>query len=405
MFEKFIIETWRLLNEMSPYLLFGFLIAGFLKILIPREKIYYHLSAPDFSAVLKSALFGIPLPLCSCGVIPVATHIKKEGASDGATVSFLISTPTTGVDSILATYSLLGPVFAIIRPVSALFAGISGGWLVNILNRKGIKKAKEVKNFICNVCEEEGVHTHSPGEKMRVILKYGFSELIEDIGKWIVIGVLAGGIIATFVPGGIILRVFGKPFYSYSLMLIIGIPMYVCATGSIPIAASLISKGMLPGAGLVFLFTGPATNSATLAFVLGKMGRKNFLVYLASIIFWSVIFGLIIDYIWKFSGAEIINFQRGKFLPLWLKTLSSIILLFLIVRTIKFREKKVNMKEFEVVDMKCNHCVKTIEDAFKKEGINAEVNLKSKKVYVPDEIEDEKVEKIIEKIGYTLKRR
>jgi len=366
MFEKFIIETWRLLNEMSPYLLFGFLIAGFLKILIPREKIYYHLSAPDFSAVLKSALFGIPLPLCSCGVIPVATHIKKEGASDGATVSFLISTPTTGVDSILA---------------------------------------KEVKNFICNVCEEEGVHTHSPGEKMRVILKYGFSELIEDIGKWIVIGVLAGGIIATFVPGGIILRVFGKPFYSYSLMLIIGIPMYVCATGSIPIAASLISKGMLPGAGLVFLFTGPATNSATLAFVLGKMGRKNFLVYLASIIFWSVIFGLIIDYIWKFSGTEIINFQRGKFLPLWLKTLSSIILLFLIVRTIKFREKKVNMKEFEVVDMKCDHCVKTIEDAFKKEGINAEVNLKSKKVYVPDEIEDEKVEKIIEKIGYTLKRR
>ena len=189
-------------------------------------------------------------------------------------------------------------------------------------------------------------------------------------------------------------------------MLIIGIPMYVCATGSIPIAASLISKGMLPGAGLVFLFTGPATNSATLAFVLGKMGRKNFLVYLASIIFWSVIFGLIIDYIWKFSGAEIINFQRGKFLPLWWKTCSSIILLFLIVRTIKFREKNEgNMKEFEIVDMKCNHCVRTIEDAFKKEGIKPVINLKSKKVYVPDEIEDEKVEKIIEKAGYTLKRR
>ncbi len=404
MVKKFLIETWYLLNEMSPYLIFGFFIAGILKILIPKEKIYYHLSSPSFSSIFKANIIGIPLPLCSCGVIPVATHLDKEGSSKGATISFLISTPTTGIDSILATYSLLGPIFAIIRPISAFVSGIFAGIIVNIFEKD--KKIKEIykKDFTCNSCEEENLHIHSNKEKLNIIFKYGFNELIRDIGKWIIIGILIGGLISAFVPKDFISKYLGNPFYSYSLMLLIGIPMYVCATGSIPIASSLISKGMNPGAGLVFLFTGPATNSATLTFVLGKLGRRNFLIYLFSIILWSLIFGIFIDFLWKLQKIPMVHIHKSRFLPNWFKILTSFLLLFLILRTFRFRKKIEKTKEFEVPDIKCEHCVKTIENEFKKEGINVYINLKNKKLYVPFDLQEEKVEKIVNKAGYNLKK-
>lgn len=340
---KFLTETVRLLNEMSPYLLFGFLIAGILKVLIPKERIYYHLSPSSFLSILQSTLIGIPLPLCSCSVIPVANHIKKEGASDGATVSFLISTPTTGVDSILATYSLLGWVFAVIRPVCAIFSGLFAG---TITNRYGSKKEslKESNNYACNICEKEEIHTHSVCEKVKGVFKYGFFELVEDTGKWILSGIIIGGIISAFVPEGILSKYLGNVLYSYPLMLLIGIPLYVCATGSIPIAASLIAKGMSPGAGLVFLFTGPATNSATLMFVLGKLGRRNFFIYLFSIILWAVVFGFFIDYLWIFQPGGMTHIHQNGLLPGWLKSLSSFILLFFILRIFFSQRSKEHKK-------------------------------------------------------------
>jgi len=404
MVKKFLIESWYLLNEMSPYLIFGFFIAGILKILIPKEKIYYHLSSPSFLSILKVSIIGIPLPLCSCGVIPVATHLYKEGSSKGATVSFLISTPTTGIDSIFATYSLLGPIFAIIRPFSAFISGIFAGTIVNIFEKDKKVKINSGKNFTCNLCEEENPHIHSNKEKIKIIFKYGLGELIEDTGKWIIMGILIGGLISVFVPKDIITKYLGNPFYSYSLMLIIGIPMYVCATGSIPIAASLISKGMTPGAGLVFLFTGPATNSATLTFVLGKLGRRNFLIYLFSIILWSIIFGIFMDFLWKFQGISMVHVHKNRLLPEWFKILTSLLLIFLILKTFKFRKKVKNTKEFEIPDIKCEHCVRTIENEFKKEGIVVYVNLKNKKLYVPFDLEEEKVENIVKKAGYNLKK-
>ncbi len=404
MIKKFLLETWYLLNEMSPYLLFGFFIAGILKIIIPAEKIYKYLSTPNFSSILKATLFGIPLPLCSCGVIPVSTHLDKEGASKGATTSFLISTPTTGIDSILATYSLLGPVFAIIRPVSAFFAGIFAGTIVNIFGKT--EKLKKIdKKFVCNICKNVNEHSHKIKEKIKIIFKYGFSELIEDTGKWILIGIIVGGMISAFVPQNFVIKYLGNRLYSYLLMLIIGIPMYVCATGSIPIASSLIMKGMSPGAGLVFLFTGPATNSATLSFVFGKLGKRNFLIYIFSIILWSVIFGLLIDHLWNFKMVSNIHFHKSKFLPDYVKNLSSILLLFLILKTFKMKKEGKNMKKFEVPDIKCKNCVRTIENEFKKEDVKVIVNLKSKELFVPIEIDDDKVEEIVKKAGYTLKRR
>ncbi|MCM8805400.1 MAG: SO_0444 family Cu/Zn efflux transporter [Candidatus Omnitrophica bacterium] len=324
---------------MSFYLFSGFLIAGILKVLIAQEQIYYHLSPSSFLSILKSTPIGIPFLVGCCGLIPVATHIKKEGASNGFTISFLIFTPPTGVDSILFTYFLLGRLLAIIRPSCAIFSGIFAGLLVNRFGNKDKNHDKKPDNCTCNICEKENVHTHSFDEKIRTAFRYGFFEFIEDTGKWILAGIIIGGIISTFVPEDMVSRYLGKSLYSYPLMLLIGIPLYLCVMGFIPIAASLILKGMSPGAGFVILLTRPATNSATRMFVFGKLGRKNFFIYLFSIVLWAVIFGLLIDHLWTFQFREILHIHRNRFLPLWLKVLSSCLLMILILRTFHFKRK------------------------------------------------------------------
>ena len=346
---------WNLLIEMSPYLLFGFFIAGVLNLIIPREKIYKHLSGNKLSSIIKASLFGVPLPLCSCGVIPVAAYLRKEGAGKGSTVSFLSSTPTTGVDSILATYSLLGPLFAVIRPVAAFFAGIMSGSLTGILEKK--QNTEEIgppEGNSCNICNIEEPHLHSFIEKIKNVFQYGFIELIDDAGKWILIGVIAGGIIGFLIPGNFIEQYLGNPLLAYPIMLLISIPMYICATGSIPIAAALIIKGMTPGAGLIFLIAGPATNTASLAFVSGKLGKRILFIYLFSIIITSLLFGLIVDHIWKISGENMNIITGGmKMLPIWLKTFSAILLSGLIIRAIiKNLSIKFIRKNKEIVDMK-----------------------------------------------------
>ena len=400
-----IIETWRLLIEMAPYLLFGFFIAGILHVMMPQEKIYRHLSATNLSSVAKASLFGIPLPLCSCGVIPVAAHLEKEGASKGAIISFLVSTPTTGVDSILATYSLLGPIFAVIRPVSAFFAGILSGTITNITEKKKISSPPG--SFSRNVCSVNDIHSHGIIDKMKAILKYGFVDLVEDVGKWLVIGVLAGGVIGYLIPSNVISGYLGRPEIAYPLMLLVGIPMYVCATGSIPIVASLLLKGMSPGAGLVFLFAGPATNTATLAFVGGKLGRKMLFIYLSSIIFSSLLFGLVIDYIWGFSGKGITLLTGSmKMLPYWVKATSGGLLIVLVLSRMFKRtgeETKEMGKMFKVPDMTCQHCVRTLENILKKlDGVEeVNVNLQRKEITVKGNVPDREVISAIKQAGYS----
>ncbi len=419
----FIKEVWNLLLAMSPYLLFGFLIAGLLNILIPKEKIYKHFSGNNIKSIVKASIFGVPLPLCSCSVIPVAAYLRKEGAGKGSTISFLSSTPTTGIDSILATYSLLGPLFAIIRPVAAFFAGILGGTLTNLGEKSKDKKIAHPEEFSCNICNITSPHSHTINEKIRSIFQYAFIDLIEDVGKWVLIGVLIGGIIGYLIPGNIIEQYLGNPILAYTIMLLIAIPMYICATGSIPIAASLILKGMAPGAGLVFLIAGPATNTATLSFVAGKLGKKTMFIYLSSIMITALLFGFLIDYIWKVSGNNINLLTGGmKMLPYWLKTASAILLSVFILRAILNRIKdKIRGKEisrmsairkglsnkesivFSVPDMSCQHCVKTIDNAIRKlEGIkDVFINLKTKKVEVIGNVSTELIISAIKSAGYS----
>ncbi len=393
--------------------------AGILHILIPNEKIYNHLSGNNIFSVLKAALFGVPLPICSCGVIPVAAHLRKQGAGKAPTLTFLISTPTSGIDSILATYSLLGPLFAIIKPISAFFGGLLAGIITNIAektektekNEKEDKKDKEnielKHTFHCPTCMDTTPHSHTLSHNIKKIFEYAMFELVEDVGKWLIIGIVAGGLIATIFPTNIIEEYLGKAYLAYPLMLLIGIPMYVCATGSIPIAASLIMKGMSPGAGLIFLITGPATNTATLSFVAGKLGKKIVFIYLISIIITALLFAFIIDYIWLTSGKDINLIRTGMtMLPDWLKIGTAILLIILMIKPYVFKKTgKIIGKGIilKVTDMDCSHCVKTIDNVIRKLD-NVEkviINLDDRQIEIIGDVPKELIISTMKEVGFT----
>ena len=284
--------------EMSPYLLLGFLLAGLMHAFIPGTMYSRYLSGGSFTSVLYAAMFGVPLPLCSCGVIPTAMSLRKEGASRGATVSFLIATPQTGVDSIIATYSLMGLPFAIVRPVAALCTALLGGQLANLEARFSNPDSRQstIDNRMSRIENRQSpLPVPSFLSRLRSALHYGFVEMMGDIGKWLVIGLIAAGLITALVPDSFFAVFRGNTLLSMLLVLAIAIPMYVCATGSIPIAVALMMKGLTPGSALVLLMAGPACNVASMLVVGKVLGRKTLAVYLASIILGSIAFGTAID--------------------------------------------------------------------------------------------------------------
>ena len=291
-----------IINEMSPYLLLGFLLAGVMHAFIPDGWYAKYLSGNTVRSVVNAAIFGVPLPLCSCGVIPTAMSLKREGASKGAVVSFLIATPQTGVDSIFATYSLMGLPFAVVRPIAAFFTALIGGTFVNLEtlsptlphNGEGDHHAESLS------LENRPEGTPSPlwgrvGERVFEALKFGFVEMMEDIGKWLVVGLIVAGLITVLVPDSFFAVFKDNTFLSMLLVLCISVPMYICATGSIPIAVALMMKGLTPGAALVMLMAGPACNVATILVVNKVLGKKTLILYLAAIILGSVCFGVVID--------------------------------------------------------------------------------------------------------------
>jgi len=293
-------EIWLLLCEMSPYLLLGFLLAGLMHEFIPSKVYTKYLGEPSLKSVVLAALFGVPLPLCSCGVIPTAMGIRREGASKGATISFLIATPQTGIDSIIATYSLMGLPFAIIRPVVALLTAIFGGVLCNVFeNEESRMKNKECSTNQKAVKEIGAAEANSSFFVLRSSLKralsYAFGEMMEDIGKWLAIGLIVAGIITAAVPDAWFTIFQNNTLYSILFVLAFSIPMYLCATGSIPIALALMFKGLTPGAALVLLMAGPASNAASILVVGKVLGKRAMLIYLISIIMGAVIFGFGID--------------------------------------------------------------------------------------------------------------
>lgn len=285
-----------LINEMSPYLLLGFLLAGVLHAFVPGQIYSKYLSKPNFRSVVLAALFGIPLPLCSCGVIPTAMSLRREGASKGATTSFLIATPQTGVDSIIATFSLMGLPFAIVRPIAALLTALFGGEMVTLVDGGGDAEQQVAASNAAR--PEEHAHNHTFFvQKIREALRYAFLDMMEDIGKWLMVGLVVAGLITVFVPDSFFEVFKDNSLLSMLLVLCFAVPMYLCATGSIPIAVALMMKGLTPGAGLVLLMAGPACNMASILVINKVMGRRTLVTYLASIIAGAVGFGLVIDHL------------------------------------------------------------------------------------------------------------
>lgn len=284
-------EIIDLVNKMSPYLLLGFLLAGLMHVFIPNTLYSKYLSGKNFKSVLLSALFGIPLPLCSCGVIPTAMSLRKEGASRGATVSFLIATPQTGVDSIIATFSLLGLPFAIIRPIAALCTALFGGSFVNLLDEDDSNKAATATNRL------QPKTQFTLKEKLVAALKYAYVDMMEDIGKWLVVGLVVAGLLTVLVPDSFFALFAGNTLLSMLFVLVLAIPMYLCATGSIPIAVVLMLKGLTPGAALVMLMAGPACNVASILVINKVLGRKTMILYVLSIVAGAVLFGIGIDWL------------------------------------------------------------------------------------------------------------
>jgi uncharacterized membrane protein YraQ (UPF0718 family)/copper chaperone CopZ len=369
--ERMLNETVRLFVEISPYLMLGFFFAGLLHVLLGEEYIKKHFSGSGLLSSVKAALFGVPLPVCSCGVIPLAESLRREGASKSATMSFLVSTPSSGVDSIFATYALMGPVLAVFRPIASFISGVLVGVVTHFQERKETPPA---------VSMDDGKVKSKQKRKKSVkeVFVYGFTVIPAEIAKWLIIGVVIGGAISALVPADFGTRYLGNPLLSYIVILLISIPIYVCATGSIPIAASLMAKGVLPGAALAFLIAGPATNTVTISFLFKKMGAKITAIYIASIVVVSVGSGLIFDWIWRSQDSVTGHVHGSTHLPYFIQYGSAVAMLLVFInvrfdllrRFAKLRkrgefEMSKNTFNINVPDMTCRHCEMKITEAVK----------------------------------------
>lgn len=322
LFLSFLRELAGFYNEIAVYLVFGFFIAALLHVFFPESFVRRHLGKRSMNSVLKSTLIGIPLPLCSCGVVPVAASLRKSGASKGATAAFLTSTPQIGADSFLITYSLLGGIFALFRIIASVLTAMLVGWWVNLFHRK--EKEESASDPVASQGEKE---MKTPILRRAVsILSYIEYELLGSLANSLVVGIVLAGVIAVAVPSDLFAGHLRGPLLLV-VMLLVGIPMYVCASASTPIAAALVYKGMSPGAALVFLLTGPATNAVTITAVFRMLGKKAGAAYLTGIAMTALALGLALDYwVLKVGLAAVIPPHHVEMLPGWLKMAGSILL-------------------------------------------------------------------------------
>ncbi len=411
------VEVWRTLTAMAPYLLFGFLVAGALSVLISPETVERHLGGRGrFWPALKAAAFGVPLPLCSCGVIPVAASLRRHGAGRGAATSFLLSTPQTGVDSILVTYSILGPVFAIVRPVAAFVSGLVGGSIVG-----SVEPADAVNGKPETKCEDACCARDGRGRVAR-IFHYGFVTLPRDLWRALVVGIAIAGVIAAVVPkdffaeylggGGV-----GAQLGAMVVMMVIGLPIYVCATASVPLAAAFIHAGVSPGAALVFLMTGPATNAATIATIWKTMGRRTTLIYLGTVVVTALASGLALNYWAGLAGwaGQMPTHEHGAQSAVWwwFSAAAAVALMGVLIRAAFAREVcdlpaldgKGAMVTLTISGMHCSHCVNSIGRGLKEvEGVReAAVSLEAGTAVVTgDGLDKEALKRKVIELGYEV---
>lgn len=425
--EEYFAELWFLVLEMAPWLLLGLIFAGLLKVYFPQKHINKFLGKSNFRSAANASFIGIPMPLCSCGVIPTGISFYRNGASKGATNSFLISTPQTGVDSIMATYSMLGWPFALLRPIVALFTGIFGGIITNLFARKekssvtnqftDVKIDSTVYQKTDDNCSDGSCSTDIQQDDQRHSLvraaDYAFVELLQDIAKWLIIGFLAAALISVALPDDFFSKFQGLGFVEIMVVLAASVPIYICATGSIPVAAVLLMKGVSPGAALVFLMAGPATNVATITVLAKTMGRRSLIAYLVSIIGGAILFGMLINWLIpaEFILSKVVHVHgEHQMLPTWLMWASAILLIASIVGGYFYSiyKKKASMAKTEgvtvnVTGMTCSHCEANVKRNL--EAINGITNViadnRTETVKITgNKINLEKVKETVNNLGY-----
>lgn len=429
---------------MSPFLLLGFLLAGVMHAFVPNTMYNRYLAKNNFASVFWAAMVGVPLPLCSCGVIPTAMSLRREGASKGATVSFLIATPQTGVDSIIATYSLMGLPFAIVRPVAALLTALFGGGMVVLAEKMAVKSIPAEKLQTKQAIAKQPVNGSKPTcwGKFLSALKYGYVDMMQDIGKYLIIGLVVAGAITVLVPDGFFSLFAHNSLLSMLLVLLFALPMYLCATGSIPIAVALMLKGLSPGTGLVLLMAGPAVNFASMLVVGKVLGKKTLTIYLLSVILGSMLCGLAIDYLlprdwfdmpWA-QMQQVVGHTHSWFS---FNSVCTLVMIALLVYAFVLKHRNghthacgcscgeehdacssetsceaCNAKESEmsvplllhVEGMRCNHCKANVEKAvLAVDGVESVlVSVENKTVMVTGNVEPPRVVEAINALGFTV---
>lgn len=354
---ELLLNIWAVFLDTAFWLLLGLFAAGMIKSFIAEDTLQRWVGGSGFAAVSRAALFGAPLPLCSCGVLPAAIGLHRSGASKEATVSFLISTPETSVDSIAVTYALMGPVMAVYRPIAALVSAIITGMMTSLAGDKaGIAQVETPVSTCCSEIEQttesccettdEAVHEHdccsaeSPvvhqHSRLFNAVRYAATELLDDIAGWMAIGIIIAGVILTYIPPDWLSQ-WGQGITAMLVMLVIGIPMYICAVASTPVAAGLIMAGVSPGVALVFLLVGPATNIAGLALVSRELGFRVTLIYLAGIAVISVAMGLLLEQLLRTTSWQV-SARLGEasmMIPMSLAWGSAILLLILGIKPVR----------------------------------------------------------------------
>lgn len=403
-------EILELINRMSPYILLGFFLAGVMHAFVPNGLYQKYLGTKSFRSVLNAAILGVPIPLCSCGVIPTAMSLRKEGASKGAAVSFLIATPQTGIDSIIATYSLMGLPFALLRPIAALFTALFGGQMVNLTDNDKNETAPS-KPKACSSVKS------SFKDKVIETFRYAYVEMIQDIGRWLIVGLVVAGLITVFVPESFFALFAGNSLLSMLLVLVFAIPMYLCATGSIPIAVALMMKGLSPGTALVLLMAGPAVNAASMLVVGKVLGKKTLIIYILSITLGAILFGLGIDYLlppeW-FSAPIARMAECSECGPSVFNIICTITLILLLVNAmiLRYWHKKnctedacIEMEKiYKIEGLRCNRCKENAEKAIASiEGVESvSIDLASGEAVVKGTFDEASMKKAVESLGFKV---
>ena len=317
---EFIRVFWNVFAMMAPWLIIGFFIAGIIAVCLPRDFVMRFLgTSGGIKSIIRAVMIGVPLPICSCGVIPISTALRKNGASKGATAGFLISTPQTGIDSILATYALMGPLFAIARPIAAFVTGLAGGCAVHALSNN---------DALHSATNQQSV---PPPRNLRTILWQGYIRLLGGVVKPLSIGLVISALMSVLVPDDFFASTLaGRDYLAMPVMALIGFPMYICSTAAIPIAAALMMKGLSPGAAFVFLMTGPAVNAVSIATIASLIGKRATFAYVAVIFIGAILSGAIVNLLSGNIGALCVRCEDCATLPMF-KHLAGIALAFLMV--------------------------------------------------------------------------